>query len=231
MDKEKIRREVIYVLNYLGTIDDSEGLFDCCREQSIDCRFEYSKERLLLQAHHLKYAKTAAEMKQSMYHVTVWYDGKWVFSSKDGIYVPGFWEELLHVLYEQAPTILANREARLKARHELLKKGTEIYNKTISKSRSSYKIGNDIEIKYETYIPDYMEQPWVSNSVFYKGNLVLEGFAAGYSMNLRDELTVVEYVPGEWEQPLIEYFAKKRAQYEEREKIRRQQALDAIRHL
>lgn len=196
MVREEIRQKGLYILNNLGGVDDSDYPLNYSGRFSVWC--DYKIEGLIIRSDDLTYSNNLNEVKKSMRDINIKYDEKEVYNSKTGIYIPGFWEELFETLYEKVPKILADR----KAKRELLNQGDIFFQRTLANVTLDTKIGNDIVIKNETHDPDdWYDTAWRQRSVFHKGNLVLEAFQTGYY----DKLSVIKYVPGEWEEEVVKY--------------------------
>jgi hypothetical protein len=76
---------------------------------------------------------------------------------------------------------------------------------------------------------DWLDRDTAKRSVYYKDELVLEAY--GYGINAKEDLSVVQYVPGEWEEKVLEYSKDLEERRKESEKKYNEKRLLYIRNL
>ncbi len=224
MEKDLIKQKAIYILNELGSVVDSDYMYNYSGNYLIWCT--YNIQGLTINSNELPYKEKSSDSKQYIKDVSIIFDDKFVFNSDTSYYEPGFWEELLQALYEKVPKIIANQEKQA----ELLRRGNEFFNKALKDINLDTKIGNDIEIKNEFKdAMDWLDRDTAKRSVYYKDELVLEAY--GYGINAKEDLSVVQYVPGEWEEKVLEYSKDLEERRKESEKKYNEKRLLYIRNL
>lgn len=222
MGKETIKQKALYILNNLGGVADSDYDTNYSGKFSIWCSYE--KEGLLIRSDDLEYARTSKEIKKSMTDVYIKYDKELVFDSKTGKYTPGFWEELLNALCEKVPKILNDE----KEHYETLKRGQQFFEKTLLDIRNDHRIGNDIVVKNEKYERmDWHEENSYTRTILNKGQVVLKACQTGdYG-----KMLVTQYVPGEWEDQVVDYVHNLEEKRKESQKVLARRRLENIRNL